>query len=122
MNSLFKFLSALLLSCMVSINAVAEDKRVFSEDEFISIFSGKPKSRVIKYLGEPDKKNIAIKPKGANSVVGSRLKVDQNKKDKAKVEMWYYNNIVQYSPKKTYKFVELTLINDRIVNIGFFNQ
>ncbi len=122
MNSLFKFLSALLLSCMVSINAIAEDKRVFSEDEFISIFSGKPKSRVLKYLGEPDKKNIAIKPKGANSVVGSRLKVDQNKKDKAKVEMWYYNNIVQYSPKKTYKFVELTLMNDRIVNIGFFNQ
>lgn len=122
MNSLFKFLSALLLSCMVSINAISEDKRVFSEDEFISIFSGKPKSRVLKYLGEPDKKNIAIKPKGANSVVGSRLKVDQNKKDKAKVEMWYYNNIVQYSPKKTYKFVELTLMNDRIVNIGFFNQ
>ena len=122
MNSLFRFLSALLLSCMVSINAIAEDKRVFSEDEFISIFSGKPKSRVLKYLGEPDKKNIAIKPKGANSVVGSRLKVDQNKKDKAKVEMWYYNNIVQYSPKKTYKFVELTLMNDRIVNIGFFNQ
>ena len=122
MNSLFKFLSALLLSCMVSINAIAEDKRVFSEDEFISIFSGKPKSRVLKYLGEPDKKNIAIKPKGANSVVGSRLKVDQNKKDKAKVEMWYYNNIVQYSPKKTYKFVVLTLMNDRIVNIGFFNQ
>ena len=122
MNSLFKFLSGLLLSCMVSINVIAEDKRVFSEDEFISIFSGKPKSRVLKYLGEPDKKNIAIKPKGANSVVGSRLKVDQNKKDKAKVEMWYYNNIVQYSPKKTYKFVELTLMNDRIVNIGFFNQ
>ena len=122
MNSLFKFLSALLLSCMVSINAIAEDKRVFSEDEFISIFSGKPKSRVLKYLGEPDKKNIAIKPKGANSVVGSRLKVDQNKKDKAHFEMWYYNNIVQYSPKKTYKFVELTLMNDRIVNIGFFNQ
>ena len=122
MNSLFKFLSALLLSCMVSINAIAEDKRVFSEDEFISIFSGKPKSRVLKYLGKPDKKNIAIKPKGANSVVGSRLKVDQNKKDKAKVEMWYYNNIVEYSPKKTYLKVELTLINDRIVNIGFFNQ
>ena len=73
-------------------------------------------------MGEPDKKNIAIKPKGANSVVGSRIKVDQKTKEKAKVEMWYYNNVVEYAPEKTYKFVELTLMNDRIVNIGFFNQ
>ncbi len=122
MNSFFKVLSVILLSFSLSFTSGAKDKRVFSEDEFINVFSGKPKSRVLKYLGEPDKKNIAIKPKGASSVVGSRIKVDQNKKDKAKVEMWYYNNIVEYSPKKTYKFVELTLMNDRIVNIGFFNQ
>ena len=122
MNSFFKVLSVILLSFSLSFTSGAKDKRVFSEDEFINVFSGKPKSRVLKYLGEPDKKNIAIKPKGASSAVGSRIKVDQNKKDKAKVEMWYYNNIVEYSPKKTYKFVELTLMNDRIVNIGFFNQ
>tara|TARA_B100000035_G_scaffold233403_1_gene201690 strand:+ start:64530 stop:64850 length:321 start_codon:yes stop_codon:yes gene_type:complete len=100
----------------------AKEKRVFSEDQFINVFSGKPKSRLLKYLGDPDKKNIAIKPKGASSVVGSRIKVDQSQKQKAKVEMWYYNNIVEYSPGRTYKFVELTLMNDRVVNMGFFNQ
>ena len=117
-----KILSILLLSFTMVFNANAKEKRVFSEDEFINVFSGKPKSRVLKYLGEPDKKNIAIKPKGASSVVGSRIKVDQSKREKTKVEMWYYNNLVEYAPEKTYKFVEITLMNDRIVNIGFFNQ
>lgn len=122
MIKMLKILSILLLSFTMLFNASAKEKRVFSEDEFINVFSGKPKSRVLKYLGEPDKKNIAIKPKGASSVVGSRIKVDQSKREKTKVEMWYYNNIVEYAPEKTYKFVEITLMNDRIVNIGFFNQ
>jgi len=122
MIKILKVLSILLLSCTLVFNVSAKEKRVFSENQFIDVFSGKPKSRLLKYLGEPDKKNIAIKPKGAGSVVGSRIKVDQSQKKKAKVEMWYYNNIVEYSPGKTYKFVELTLMNDRIVNMGFFNQ
>ncbi len=122
MIKMLKILSILLLSFTMLFNASAKEKRVFSEDEFINVFSGKPKSRVLKYLGEPDKKNIAIKPKGASSVVGSRIKVDQSKREKTKVEMWYYNNLVEYAPEKTYKFVEITLMNDRIVNIGFFNQ
>ncbi|MDC1011598.1 hypothetical protein OAQ60_02690 [Methylophilaceae bacterium] len=122
MIKMLKVISILLLSFTMVFNVSAKEKRVFSEDEFINVFSGKPKSRVLKYLGEPDKKNIAIKPKGAGSVVGSRIKVDQSQRDKAKVEMWYYNHLVEYAPEKTYKFVELTLMNDRIVNIGFFNQ
>ena len=122
MIKILKVLSILLLSCTLVFNVSAKEKRVFSENQFIDVFSGKPKSRLLKYLGEPDKKNIAIKPKGAGSVVGSRIKVYQSQKKKAKVEMWYYNNIVEYSPGKTYKFVELTLMNDRIVNMGFFNQ
>ena len=96
-------------------------KRTFTEDEFISVFSGKPKARVVKYIGEPDNKEIAIKPKGAEGVVGSKVRVE-DAKQKDKVEMWYYNNIVEYSPGKTYKFVEITMINDRVVNLGFFNQ
>ena len=122
MIKILKVLSIIFLSCTMVFNVIAKEKRVFSEDEFINVFSGKPKSRVLKYLGEPDKKNIAIKPKGASSVVGSRIKVDQSKREKTKVEMWYYNNLVEYAPEKTYKFVEITLMNDRIVNIGFFNQ
>ena len=96
-------------------------KRTFTEDEFISVFSGKPKARVVKYIGEPDNKEIAIKPKGAQGVVGSKVRVE-DAKQKDKVEMWYYNNIVEYSPGNTYKFVEITMINDRVVNLGFFNQ
>ena len=101
MIKMLKVISILLLSFTMVFNVSAKEKRVFSEDEFI---------------------NVAIKPKGAGSVVGSRIKVDQSQRDKAKVEMWYYNHLVEYAPEKTYKFVELTLMNDRIVNIGFFNQ
>jgi|TARA_B110000037_G_scaffold77466_1_gene92601 hypothetical protein len=120
------FIAVLLLIIGFSFNASAEHhaekKRVFTEDEFISLFSGKPKSRVLKYLGKPDSTDIAIKPKGASSVLGRPTIDKKNKNKKSKIEMWYYNNVVEYSPKKTYLKVELTLINDRIVNIGFFNQ
>jgi hypothetical protein len=122
MMKMYKFFAALFLSTVVFSQVYAEPKRVYTEDEFINVFSGKPKSRIVKYLGEPDNKSISIKPKGANSVVGAKVRIDQEKKDKAKVEMWYYNNVVEYAPNKTYKFVELTMMNDRIVNIGFFNQ
>jgi len=121
-----KFIAVLVMLIGFSFSTYAdnheEKKRVFTEDEFISLFSGKPKSRVLKYLGKPDSMDIAIKPKGASSVLGRPTvdKKDPNKKNK--IEMWYFNHIVEYSPKKTYLKVELTLINDRVVNIGFFNQ
>ena len=121
-----KFIATLLILMGFSFNIHAdhhaEQKRVFTEDEFISLFSGKPKSRVLKYLGEPDSTDMAIKPKGASSVLGRPALDKKNPNKKSKIEMWYYKDIVEYSPKKTYLKVELTLINDRIVNIGFFNQ
>ena len=121
-----KFVAVLIMLIGFSFNTNAEDhaeqKRIFTEGEFISLFSGKPKSRVLKYLGKPDSTDIAIKPKGASSVLGRPAVDKKNPNKKNKIEMWYYNNIVEYSPKKTYLKVELTLINDRIVNIGFFNQ
>jgi hypothetical protein len=122
----FKFIVALIMLTGFSFNIHADNhagkKRVFTENEFISLFSGKPKSRVLKYLGKPDSTDIAIKPKGASSVLGRPTVDKKNPNKKSKIEMWYYNHIVEYSPKKTYLKVELTLINDRIVNIGFFNQ
>jgi len=121
-----KFIAALLILMGLSFNIHADhhadQKRIFTEDEFISLFSGKPKSRVLKYLGKPDSTDMAIKPKGASSVLGRPALDKKNPNKKSKIEMWYYKNIVEYSPKKTYLKVELTLINDRIVNIGFFNQ
>ena len=98
----------------------AEDKRVYSENDFINIFSGKPKARFLKYLGEPDDKQIAIKPKDASKVI-SRPTDNKNKK-KDKMEMWYYANVVEYSPGKTYLKTEITFINDRCRSISFFNQ
>jgi len=98
----------------------AEDKRVYSENDFINIFSGKPKTRFLKYLGEPDDKQIAIKPKDASKVI-SRPTDNKNKK-KDKMEMWYYSGVVEYSPGKTYLKTEITFINDRCRSISFFNQ
>jgi hypothetical protein len=123
MSKSIKLFFTVLLSVLFLATGYAGEtkKRTFTEDEFISVFSGKPKARVVKYIGEPDNKEIAIKPKGAQGVVGSKVRVE-DAKQKDKVEMWYYNNIVEYSPGKTYKFVEITMINDRVVNLGFFNQ
>ena len=126
MKYTLRFITTLIILLGFSLNIHAdhhaEQKRIFTEDEFISLFSGKPKSRVLKYLGKPDSKDMAIKPKGASSVLGRPSVDKKNPNKKSKIEMWFYNNIVEYSPKKTYLKVELTLINDRIVNIGFFNQ
>ena len=121
-----KFIAVLVMLIGFSFNTYAEDhakqKRIFTEGEFISLFSGKPKSRVLKYLGKPDSKDIAIKPKGASAILGRPTVDKKNPNKKSKIEMWYFKHIVEYSPKKTYLKVELTLINDRVVNIGFFNQ
>ena len=83
----FKFIAVLVMLIGFSFSTYAdnheEKKRVFTEDEFISLFSGKPKSRVLKYLGKPDSMDIAIKPKGASSVLGRPTvdKKDPNKKN-----------------------------------------
>ena len=126
MKYTLKFIAVLVMLIGFSFNTYAEhhaeQKRIFTEGEFISLFSGKPKSRVLKYLGKPDSTDIAIKPKGASSVLGRPTVDKKNPNKKNKIEMWYYNDIVEYSPKKTYLKIELTLMNDRVVNIGFFNQ
>ena len=105
---------------MLTFNIQAEDKRVYSENDFINIFSGKPKARFLKYLGDPDEKEIAIKPKDAGKVIARPT--DNKNKKKDKMEMWYYNHVVEYSPGKTYLKTEITFINDRCRSISFFNQ
>jgi hypothetical protein len=47
---------------------------------------------------------------------------DEKNSKPVKVEMWYYKNIVKYDPKRTYKETELTLVNDKVMNIAFFNN
>jgi len=47
---------------------------------------------------------------------------DESKSKPVKVEMWYYKNIVKYDPKRTYKETEITFVNDKAMNIAFFNN
>ena len=47
-----KRLSVFFALFVFAFNIHAEDKRVYSENDFINIFSGKPKARFLKYLGE----------------------------------------------------------------------
>jgi len=100
--------------------ANAEDK-MFTENEFLNNFSGKTKKVVMEKLGKPVKKHVAVKPANAEKVTGKTFKGDGKSKP-VKVEMWYYKGIVNYAPKKAYKEVEITFVNDRVGNIAFFNN
>ena len=100
--------------------ANAADK-TFSENEFLNNFSGQSKKVVMDKLGKPVKKQISVKPTNAEKVTGKSFKEDANSKP-VKVEMWYYKNLVKYDDKNTYKETELTMVNDRVMNIGFFNN
>lgn len=114
---------AALLGTAVSTPVVAgptAKKQAYSEDAFLRAFSGKSRKVISDSLGQPAKKEQSVRPSNASSVIGKKIEVDSSKP--VNVEMWYYNNIVEYSPKKTYKLTELTFVNDRCMNIAFFNN
>ncbi len=92
----------------------------YTENEFLNSFSGKSKKVVTDKLGAPIKKDLSVKPSNAGAIIGQNVE-DKNSKP-VKVEMWYYKNIVKYDPKRTYKTTELTFVNDRVMNIAFFND
>lgn len=94
--------------------------KTYTEDEFLDSFSGKSKKVVEAKLGAPAKKQLSVKPTNAGTVLGKNVE-DKNQKP-VKVEMWYYKNIVKYDPKRTYKETEITFVNDKVMNIGFFNN
>ena len=94
--------------------------KTYTEDEFISNFSGKSKKVITSKLGKPAKTQLSVKPSNAAAVTGKNL--DDKKNKPVKVEMWYYSNVVKYDPKRTYKETELTFVNDRVMNIAFFNN
>lgn len=96
----------------------AQKKSSYTEIEFLKSFSGKSRKIVAERLGEPVKKEQSVRPSNAAGVVGKPM----NSSKPVNVEMWYYKNIVQYEPKKTYKITELTFVNDRCMNIAFFNN
>ena len=101
--------------------AVNAAGKTYTEDEFLNNFSGKSKKVVTDKLGAPIKKQLAVKPTNAGSVIGKNVDGEKGTKP-VKVEMWYYKNNVRYDPKRTYKETEITFVNDRVMNIAFFNN
>lgn len=93
-------------------------KKSYSEMEFLHSFTGKSRKVVMEQLGKPVRKAQSVKPSNAAGVIGQNL--DTSKP--VNVEMWYYTNLVSYEPKKHYKTTELTFVNDRCMNIAFFNN
>lgn len=112
--------SSLIIGLFAASSAFAAGK-TYTENEFLDNFSGKSQKVVTAKLGAPAKKALSVKPSNAGAMTGGRVKEDKTSKP-VKVEMWYYKNIVKYDPKRTYKETEITFVNNRVMNIAFFNN
>ena len=122
MKKMFKSLcqAVLIVSVMASTSVIAATK-VYTENQFLDSFQGKSKKVVSEKLGSPIKKQLAVKPTNAGAVTGQNVEGQKGSKP-VKVEMWYYKNNVRYDQKRTYKETEITFVNDRVMNIAFFNN
>jgi hypothetical protein len=120
-KKLFTVVMATSLLALASHAGAASTKKTYTEDEFLGSFSGKSKKVLVDKLGQPFKKELSVKPSGASTVL-MRAGADEKNSKPVKVEMWYYKNIVKYDPKRTYKETEVTLVNDKVMNIAFFNN
>ncbi|MGQ2966232.1 hypothetical protein [Methylophilus sp.] len=115
-------MSAVIIAFAVLFSAAsAFAAKAYDENAFINGFSGKSKKVVLEKLGQPFKKQQSVKPSNAGNMIAGMAKGEQNSKP-VQVEMWYYKNIVKYDAKNTYKETEVTFVNDKVVNIGFFNN
>ena len=99
----------------------AGNNKTYTEDQFLNSFSGKSKSVITTKLGVPFKKEQSVKPQGATGFLG-KVGADEKDSKRVNVEMWYYKNLVKYDPKHTYKETEITFVNDKVMNIAFFNN
>jgi len=114
-------MAAFLAATMSSVQAAPPKNKTYTENEFLSTFSGKSKKVIIEKLGQPFKKELSVKPSGASTVM-LKAGADEKNSKPVNVEMWYYKNIVKYDPKRTYKETEITFVNDKAMNIAFFNN
>jgi|SRR5690554_2739348 len=101
--------------------APAKAKKTYTEIEFLNNFSGKSRKHVTSQLGQPNKREQGVKPSGANAAVAQLSGKPGDTSKPVNVEMWYYSDIVRYDAKNTYKQTELTFVNDRVMNITFFD-
>jgi hypothetical protein len=100
--------------------SASKRSKTFSEEEFLTLFSHKSRKQISDALGKPVRIGQSSKPSGAEATLASAGKL-MGKDKGASVEMWYYENMVRYDPKHTYKTVELSFVNDRCENITYFN-
>ena len=122
MKKIFKSLcQAVLIVSVMAITSVIAATKVYTENQFLDNFQGKSKKVVSEKLGAPIKKQLAVKPTNAGAVTGQNVEGQKGSKP-VKVEMWYYKNNVRYDQKRTYKETEITFVNDRVMNIAFFNN
>jgi hypothetical protein len=111
----------LVISTNFSVAQAAGNKKTYTEDQFLSAFSGKSKALITQKLGAPFKKDASVKPQGASSFL-NRVGADEKGSKRVNVEMWYYKNLVKYDATRTYKETEITFVNDKVMNIAFFNN
>ena len=61
----------------MSVNAYA-GKTTYTEDDFLRSFSGKSNTIVLEKLGNPDMKELSVKPTGANTMLAGKVRSHQN--------------------------------------------
>lgn len=120
-NAFKKLSLSLTIASLAFAGLASAADKVYTENEFLNSFSGKTQKVVLEKLGKPVKKQVAVKPSNAERVTGKSFKGDGKSKP-VKVEMWYYKEIVSYAPKKTYKEIEITFVNNHVGNVAFFNN
>jgi hypothetical protein len=122
MSTLFKKLLFIFIALGLSFQVLAEGKKLYSENEFLDAFGSKSKEKVLQILGEPARKEMSVKPTNASSVIGIPTEDRAGVSKRVNIEMWYYNNLVKSDEKNTWKQTELTIMDGKVFNIGFFNS
>jgi len=122
MSTLFKKLLFIFIALVLSFQVLAEGKKLYTENEFLDAFGAKSKEKVLQILGEPARKEMSVKPTNASSVIGRPTEKGVGSSNRVNIEMWYYNNLVKSDAKNTWKQTELTIMNGKVNNIGFFNN
>ena len=108
-------------TCLLSAGLSNAASKLYTEDQFLDAYQGKSKKVISSKLGKPARTQLAVKPSNAGAVTGKNVDGEKGQKP-VKVEMWYYKNNVKYDKKRTYKETEITFVNDRVMNIAFFNN
>jgi len=121
MSKLFKKLLFIFIALGLSFQVLAEGKKLYTENEFLDAFGAKSKEKVLQILGEPARKEMSVKPTNASSVIGRTTENRVGSSKRVNIEMWYYNNLVKSDDKNVWKQTELTIMDGKVNNIGFFN-